>query len=1522
MTAQLRRKIARVVTYALAGLFALVGVVLLGAMLFVQGERLAKIVNGVLPEMKGSLHFGAIYWKPRLLLDLVTDRATPMIVEGLLIKDPEGMIVLDVPHLEVSVRLKTLIAGGGIILSDLHVGPNRSVWVFSKMTKLKGIGFLSAFDPKHPAPPAPPPPPGAKKEKGFVFQIVNAELDGFRAIFDFPGSWGLDLRDIHAPASLLVDGEGFVGFDVTNLEAREGGYLKVISEVLPFDNVLVRRVATTREWSDDIFLDLPMARTGKSELSGKGFFTGIYGANSVGGIKIHAEFEHAADALTAVAKPHNITGLRLSGDHAKVVGDLWDPYDTLKIKAAISGLDASYDAYEAQQLTVRAGIEFAVTAPTMTVKVDELSFLSPSGGKFSTELKMAGDDITARLDFDHFGTNGYLPQGLKKLAAGKMHGHFGIDANIGEKKAVRLSDLDLRYDRSFRQSAIPGSVHITGQAQASAEAASTSGLHIAIPGANADIRGKVELAKKLVDIGLRVVASDLPTVLDSMNVGPLARSAALAVDVTGSMDSPNAHGRIEIKGIGGGKTGIPAVDELATDFSLQEGTLTVASLQAGIAGGAIDGGGSAKLFEKSVEKMLAAPILDFHLDGKHLSLQELITSGVVSGQVSFALTASGTAKKPKVHFQVPAGTTVKVLGQSWRLEGIDVEADKEMLVVKVCHVAGKTGGDIRIEGHVDLARKPLAIDWTIKILDLPIAAILATAKVDAPVAGLLSIDLHVSGTVEKPAIEGTIRLADVRAFDIKLGNATLALTPTADGGVAIGGNLFKLLDVEATGGYGPKGPRAKVLLSFQHLHAEELLPELKEQGIATALSGQIGLEMLPGHLPNIDVRISQLEASITRDIETEDGGTAKEKIWLKNANDLHVVTDTQKVVVEPARLVTRGGEFTLSAEVRPQKNSQGEIVDQSVNADLGGKLDLELLQPLVASKLVSLGGGIGLEVRVGGSVKKPELRGQIAILRPIRAKARGFEQSLLIPSGNVRLTSSSVELSDLAVTIGDATMKVAGKVNLGPGFAPESVALSAQGEVSASLLESIAPSAVSDVSGKASISAKVSGKLEDPQIAARIDLGEIQMRLRGISSQVAVKSGTVELSSHELLLTDVKVRLDDEGELLIGAKGVRPGRVHFTSLRPELVWDAIDFPLAGNRLGYRDQGIEVDDLSLRTELKGNPTDGLAFTGDVRLISGRYLQDFNVRNLVLSSRINESSNAKPFWTGQPLLEHLALDLRVRTEGDGFVVQNNLAPEIHVLIDLGIGGTLALPTISGEIRPTDGRFHIIGLRGDFELSPNVNHVTFVPTKSIPLGDTPELNLEAQNTVVDASGNEHVVIMKINGPINQATIDLSTSDGMDRNQTMLLLLSGRTTDNLSGNTGQVFGMNQQSGLDMLGQVSRDTVSNLVEPYIDDTLQILTGRKWNLRPTVGADGFEVKVQARATREFDLELSYLRGFQNQDRYRAQGLVWVHDYLTGRVIGDRLTYSLQQGLPVQTNSFKLELTFEYPIRGLGPILGW
>ena len=105
-------------------------------------------------------------------------------------------------------------------------------------------------------------------------------------------------------------------------------------------------------------------------------------------------------------------------------------------------------------------------------------------------------------------------------------------------------------------------------------------------------------------------------------------------------------------------------------------------------------------------------------------------------------------------------------------------------------------------------------------------------------------------------------------------------------------------------------------------------------------------------------------------------------------------------------------------------------------------------------------------------------------MRPLRAEVRGFAQVVAVPSGTLRLSSSFVALDNLEVSVGDATLRV-GRVTLGPGFVPEHLALSAEGDVNANLLESLAPGAVSDVSGRAALTAKVSGGLDDPQIARR-----------------------------------------------------------------------------------------------------------------------------------------------------------------------------------------------------------------------------------------------------------------------------------------------------------------------------------------------------------------------------------------------------------------------------------------------------
>src|SRR5262249_31490297 len=96
------------------------------------------------------MRIGGVTWHLRAVVGLVTDEPSPTAVDGLQIGDREGTVVLDVPHLDAKVKLKTLIAGS-FSIHDLRVPV--ALWRFAQMQHSDGIGFLAALEPKNPAPP-------------------------------------------------------------------------------------------------------------------------------------------------------------------------------------------------------------------------------------------------------------------------------------------------------------------------------------------------------------------------------------------------------------------------------------------------------------------------------------------------------------------------------------------------------------------------------------------------------------------------------------------------------------------------------------------------------------------------------------------------------------------------------------------------------------------------------------------------------------------------------------------------------------------------------------------------------------------------------------------------------------------------------------------------------------------------------------------------------------------------------------------------------------------------------------------------------------------------------------------------------------------------------------------------------------------------------------------------------------------------------------------------------------------------
>jgi autotransporter translocation and assembly factor TamB len=1499
------RGLARGLVYAALGLTGLLVVGLAAATVLLQGPRLARLVGGFLPTFAGKLEVAGISWQPRLFMDLLRDRPTPIVVEGLRITDPEGVDVLRAPRLELKVRPRAAI-GLKIYLSDVKLGQG-SYWRFAKMKTRDEIGFLQWFRIKEDedAPRPPPPPKQEPDEGGFVFQIVNADLDGLTAEFDFPGAWGLVLRDVKSPASLLIEGS-FVGWDAAGLVARKGGSLTILTDVLPFDRVEVTRVATTRAWPDNIFLDVAAAHTGRARLTAKGMFTGIYGygvppgaPGPPSGIDLRAHISDAADALAAVAAGRNIAGLRIAGEAASVDAHLHDAFERLKIDGRIAGLDVSYDSYQARRL----GMEFALDlGEPMSVVVSRLGFEAPGGGALALEASLRGTRADARLRFNRLTTDSYLPAGLRKLGAGVLHGGFRVSADLATK-ALELEGMNLSLRRRFSAGA-PRSITVLGQARASRDAASTRGVVIKVPGATVTASGRFGLAHQVLGLGLRAVASDLPRLLATLGVPPYARSADLAVDVGGTVTAPEGKGTVTVRGIG--LPGLPPIGVLAAAFSLQGGTARLDSLTADAFGGQLRARGSARLWNGTLARMLKQPVIELRLDGRQIELATLVAGGAISGRVDVQASVEGPLDAWRADVRLPPGAELVVLGQRWRLDGIELFADARGAEVRAARLRGPGSGRVELRGRLAYAGE---MQWDVSVVDLPLAALPGVADAGVAAEGRLSLQLAMLGTVARPQLRGVLQLRDVSLRGARLGNGTITFTPTEEGGVAAKGELFGRITLAGTASYSTKGARVKATAAFNDLILEQLVPEMAALGDARGrVSGNVDLEMGGANPLTVDLRLRQLELSAAR--EGDLGGPARpaagKRLFLRNAVPVRVVLAGNHLIVDRTRLVTDGGEFKL----------WGELRDDLVTAEVDGSLNLELVQPFIADRVDSLGGQVDLALRIAGTPKRPLGEGSLVIARPIVARLPGVGPPIAIPTGVIKLSPTSLVVKDLAIEAEKARLTLAGRAGFDDKQRVTAMDLAVNGEISGALIEALAGAALSDATGRARIEGRLTGTPDNPQVKVDVDLGGLTFRVRDLGQELAFERGRVSLRQDALLLNNIEARVDGQGRLLIAGKGGAPGKVAIRRLRPTLDIGQVDIPLRGQRLSLRvSDAVELDDLGFDLAVTGSPDRGFAVAGEVLVASGRYGQDFAVRNLILSPTINES-DARPFYYGKPLLEDLALNLRVRTVGDSFTVQNNLAPELHMAFELLVRGTLSQPRIAGDVRPTDGRFHILGLRGDFSLVPNVNHITFVDTKSIERGETPELNLEAESPVTDSFNQEHLVRMRISGPIGQAEIDLTTDTHLDRNQAMLLLISGRTSQEetvFGGTRNPTLGTNVRTGTDVIDQLARDSVSTMLEPYIDDTLQLLTGGKLNLRPTVGPEGFEVRL-GKTGRQWDFQLSLLRGLDSRRQYKGETRLWLRDYVTARGRYENITYTPQEGIIENRTNLKLELGWDWPIR--------
>lgn len=1482
-----------------AGLLALFVVLAGAAAAVVQGPRLGRLVTQTLGKLglAGRIEVGSLWLRPRLLWDLVTDTPTPVALENVSIDDPDGTRVLTLSRLDLKIPLRSAIAGK-VRLFDVVIGRG-SYWRFGDTKDGTRIGFLAALiPPPVPPPPGALPPPPAAAESTFLLELVNVTLAGLTAEFDFPGAWGLRLADVFGNASVIIDGD-FVGWDATKLHAREGGFLRILdSEVLPFDDVRVARVATTRDWPNDIFLEVEAGRTGKSILTGKGYFTHIYD-DGPPGIDLRAAFAHAGDALAAVAAGHAIAGLSVSGEDATVALELTKPFAEIEVAAAVKDLQVGYAGGRAENLDLN--LVFSAAEP-MTVNVPRLSFRVPEGGGVSMSARLEGSKASATIDLENVDNRAFVPDGLRKLATATIDGRLAASFDL-EKAAGRLELKQLFVQRAHGEG-LPRHITLNGRVVGSPERLDAHDLRVSIPGADAHIQGRVEIGKQLLALSLAAAARDLPQALAFLNPpAQVPRAATLGVQVNGSFTNPFVRGELKAQGVQV-LEGEP-LPEVSARFSLKDGVAHLHALEGELFGGSVEVQGRARLYRRSIENMLEVPILDLRAQGESLDLGQILSIPEVAGRLSFRGWAKGPLSRLEGELSLPAGTRVELLGQSFRIDGFAVQIDPSAITLRSTELVRARGGRLRLEGRLSLLRGQ-DMRWTIALDELPLADLPGVDPASLPpLSGSVSADLTLSGSPSKPQLAGQLRLANVTFDQRSLGNAVLDFVGHPEGGTRMSGRLFDRFDATALVTLPKQGPHVEAELGFRELSLQGLAPDVADRiGFNGQSTGSVKLLLEPGKPLAVDVRLEDLKLTSRPRNDLLGGGPPLE-VRTEGPLIAHLRGDLMDL--EITKLQTTGGGIELGGRLR------GEELEHVV---VRGQLDLALLAPALSPFVQRSEGNLTLALRATGPVSRPRVDGHLTVTRPIELLLPALDIPVAVPSGRVRITPKDVDLQKLVVQMGSSKVLLQGRAAFDENYQITRFGIGIDGEVDAKLLPLLAPQSITEADGKLELRGRLGGTPSKPDFDAKVLVKDVGLRLRDVGHSLRVRKATLAVTPKEARIEELEATVDDQGSITIGGQGQEAGRLVFEQILPELKVKYARLPVRGERLVYRSPGVfALDDLGFSLELEGDLHEQLSLRGDVRVVTGRFTQDVAIRDMAISSRLQGESYGRP--QPNPLIDNMRLDLRVRTIGDTFLIQNNLSPEMYAVVDLHVGGTPIEPQLDGSILPTDGRFKIpgTGLRGYFDLVPNVNSIVFVGTKE--LGETtPELSMEAESLVTDVDGQEHNVRMRIRGPINQAEITFSSTDtGLNQNETLLLLLSGRasTSSVRFGTSSANLGRNLDTGFQMAGNVTRDLVDNLLQPYISDTLSLITGDKLQLRPTVGPDGVEVRVFGRAGRYLRLQLNYLQGFQGQRQARSEGRVWLADFFLFRTFAEYLELP-QQGITETSRSLNLELFVEWPVR--------
>lgn len=317
--------------------------------------------------------------------DLALGRPLHVVLDGISILGPDGKPVLRAASLEATatIHLRPL----AIEVRDARIADGG--WRFASAAD--GSGSADAFRPVPPAGRAActvPAKAGPTATAGPAprVRVDNARLENLDAELDFP-DWGLRLAHVTTRLTLSLDGSfrfAFARAVAASGDLRVGAAASEWLAAVPFDNVVISRVAVVPESGTDLLLEVESARTGRADLSGRALFRQLFAAapSEEPGVDVDARWRRFGDALMALKAPWRPDAKWLGHIDGDLHATLHGPFSDLAAMVEAEGSGARVQADLAHGV---AGLRVACKA------LDTTWMLAPAvrrllGGRLSGSL--------------------------------------------------------------------------------------------------------------------------------------------------------------------------------------------------------------------------------------------------------------------------------------------------------------------------------------------------------------------------------------------------------------------------------------------------------------------------------------------------------------------------------------------------------------------------------------------------------------------------------------------------------------------------------------------------------------------------------------------------------------------------------------------------------------------------------------------------------------------------------------------------------------------------------------------------------------------------------------------------------------------------------------------------------------------------------------------------------------------------------------------------------------------------------